>query len=187
MTRAVLDRTEMDAALRATWPGLRSYVVALLGGRGEHADDVMQETALYLWNHRERLDAPENFPRWAFRVAYFHAKSKRRDLARAHAAVFGEEFFERLAEAAEPLFSAESEARLRALRHCVAEVPEAERTLLVSHYGEGRPLTVLAKSLGLSADAMHQRASRLRRALRTCMKRRIAEPETNEPTPFPLS
>ncbi len=187
MSEPVLNRTGMDAALRAVWPGLRSYVVALLGGRGEHADDVMQETALHLWNNRERLDAPENFTRWAFRVAYFKAKSKRRDLARANATLFGEELFERIADAGEPLFSAECEARLNALRHCVAEAPPAERELLVGHYGEGRPLIALARALGLSPDAMHQRACRLRRALRSCMKRRFDAGDARETIPFPLS
>ena len=187
MTAPAFDRTEMDVALRAAWPGLRSYVVALLGGRGEHADDVLQEAALYLWNNRERLDAPENFSRWAYRVAYFKAKSKRRDLARANATVFGEEFFERIADAGEPLFSAESEARLNALRRCVAEAPAEERALLVGHYGEGRPLTALAQKFGLSADAIHQRACRLRRALRACMKRRVVSAEPHDTIPFPLS
>lgn len=164
----------LDEALRAVWPGLKAYVVSLLGGRREHADDVLQETALFIWNNREKIAGMENFEGWAFRIAYFKAQSKRRDLARDRHTVFSEALFEKLAEEAETTFRADAESRLNALGACVGKVSADDRSILVWCYVENRSLTELARRLGRSADAVHQKISRIRRALRVCLEKRLA-------------
>ena len=167
MSRVTADN--LDEALRTVWPGLKAYVVSLLGAHREHVDDVLQEAALFIWNNREKLAEVENFNGWAFRIAYFKAQSKRRDLARDRHTAFSEALFEKLAEEAEERFGTHAQERLNALGECVKKLPGDERALLVWRYVDNRPLTELAHTLGRSADSLHQRVSRLRRALRACM------------------
>lgn len=159
----------LDEALRSVWPGLRAYVLSLLAGRREQVDDVLQETALFIWNNREKLAEIRSFNAWAFRIAYFKAQARRRDLARDRSTVFSEELFEKLAEEAETRFSRGD--RLAALGECVKKMPDDARALLVWRYVDNRPLTELARNMGRSADSIHQRICRLRRALRACMEK----------------
>lgn len=173
MARVTPDN--LDEALRAVWPGLRAYVLSLLAGRRDQVDDVLQEAALFIWNNREKLAEIENFNAWAFRIAYFKAQSKRRDLARDRHTVFSEELFEQLAEAGESRFGDASERRLKTLAECVQKASADDRALLVWRYVENRALTELAALTGRSADSVHQRVCRLRKSLRLCMDKH-AEP-----------
>ena len=163
----------LDTALRTVWPGLRAYVTSLLLGRRDEVDDVMQEAALFIWNNREKLAEVENFNAWAFRIAYFKAQAKRRDLARDRHTMFSEQLFEKLAEEAELRFGEDSEKRLSTLADCVAKAPADDRSLLIWRYVDNRPLTELATKLGKSSDSVHQRICRRRKALRACMDKSI--------------
>ncbi len=138
------------------------------------ADDVLQETALFIWNNREKLAEVDDFRPWAFRIAYFKAQSKRRDLSRDRHTVFSEAIFERLAAEAEASFSGDNESLLNALGECVRVVSDDDRALLVWRYSDNKSLVDLARLLGRSADSLHQKISRLRRGLRACMEKRLA-------------
>lgn len=172
-TKAPVTEATLDVALRAVWPGLNAYVVSMLGAHRHLADDVMQETALFVWEHRSELPTVRNFDAWVFRTAYFKTLSLRRDLARRKEALIGDELFEKIAGAATES-AGETEARLDALRSCVASVPADDRRLLDWRYRENRTLTEIAPLLKQTANALHQRICRVRRSLRNCVEAKLA-------------
>lgn len=173
---APVNEANLDTALQAVWPGLRAYVVSMLGAHRHLADDVLQETALFVWEKRSELPEVRNFNGWVFKAAYFKTQSCRRDLARKKETVMSNEIFELIAEAAGESEAA-TEERMTALRACISSVSDTEQRLLERRYSEKQPVAVIAAALKISENLMSQRLSRLRRFLRNCVEQRLASGE----------
>lgn len=160
-------------ALRAAWPGLRAYVVALLGPHRDLADDVLQESSIHVWEHRDELPGVRNFNAWLFTIARFKVLGSRRDLARRNETLLADDVFDLLDIAAQRLLADGHEHRLVALESCLARLRDDDRDLLQWRYRDRKKLTDLAAALGKPADALHRRVSRLRRALRLCVETKL--------------
>jgi RNA polymerase sigma-70 factor (ECF subfamily) len=65
-------------------------------------------------------------------------------------------------------------ARVDALRDCLDRAPADARRLLELRYFEGRSCDEVAAESGLGLAAVYQRLSRLHRALKLCIERRLA-------------
>jgi DNA-directed RNA polymerase specialized sigma24 family protein len=108
-TAFTVTEATLDEALRSVWPGLRAYVVSMLGPQRHLIDDILQETALFVWEKRAELPEVKNFDAWVFRAAYFKTLCARRELARGKEAMISDELFERIAHAAAEESPAQSE------------------------------------------------------------------------------
>jgi RNA polymerase sigma-70 factor (ECF subfamily) len=67
------------------------------------------------------------------------------------------------------------EDELAALKRCLAELKENDRSLLAEKYGNGAALEELARTERQSVGYLKQRLFRLRRRLGECVRRRVAE------------
>ena len=65
-------------------------------------------------------------------------------------------------------------ARVDALRDCLESAPPHARRLLELRYFEGRSCEEVARAVGVKLPAIYQRLSRLHRALKECVERRMA-------------
>lgn len=164
---------DLAREIRDLQPGLREYIAGLLGGL-DGADDLVQETNLFLWSKREDFVPGTNFRAWAMRVAWFKVMAERRDRARQGKVVFSEPMLEQLAARAVERLP-ESDARLGALRHCLEKTRPQDRRILEWKYGRSASLTELAASTGCAAAALHKTISRLRIALRHCVEKKLKE------------
>jgi RNA polymerase sigma-70 factor (ECF subfamily) len=70
-----------------------------------------------------------------------------------------------------------SGARVDALRDCLDAAPEEARRMLELRYFEERSCDDVAAQVGIGLDAVYQRLSRLHRALKVCIERRLADGE----------
>ncbi|MDR2980766.1 MAG: sigma-70 family RNA polymerase sigma factor [Puniceicoccales bacterium] len=165
----------LSTALQAVWPGLRAYVVSILAQHRDMADDVLQETAIHVWEHKSELPSVQNFNKWIFRIAYFKVLSSRRDLARRAELQLSDEAFDILEKSASDLLSKGYEKRLATLESCMGKLKKDDLHMLVWHYYEKRQLTELATMAGRSVNSIHLRISRLRRALRLCVENNLGE------------
>jgi len=75
--------------------------------------------------------------------------------------------------------------RIEALRDCLEKAPTAARRMLELRYFEGRSCEEVSKLVGIGLAALYQRLSRLHRALKTCVERRLAQPDCDLPSPTP--
>ncbi|MEI6236786.1 MAG: sigma-70 family RNA polymerase sigma factor [Planctomycetota bacterium] len=64
--------------------------------------------------------------------------------------------------------------RVEALRDCLAALPAASRRVLELRYFDERSCAHVARESGVGIDAIYQRLSRLHRALKKCIERRLA-------------
>lgn len=152
---------------------LLEFAAGLLGG-ADGSDDVVQETSLFLWEHRDDYEPGSDFRAWALRVARFKVMAARRDDFRERRLRFSEETIERISERAEARASG-SERRLKALAHCLGRTRPQDRRLLEWKYVKRGSLTELAEVVGESANGIHKKISRLRLGLRECVEKSISQ------------
>jgi RNA polymerase sigma-70 factor, ECF subfamily len=170
---AVLAPATFDALLVEVLPRLRGYVASLLGGWAA-VEDVVQDACMVMLQKRDTFEAGTNFTAWAFRVAYFTATSWRRDMQREGRVMFSDTFFQHAAAIAEGHFT-EASGIHDALGLCLQKLPPDDRDLLHLKYVEQVSLTEHAQASGRNANAVHKTISRIRLALRQCIRRHLDE------------
>ena len=146
------------------------YVLSLVPNPHD-AEDLYQQTNLFLWREFDRFEEGTNFVSWACAVAYHEVLAWRKRKSRERL-VFSDDF---LAAVSAALVSGAEriESRLQALSSCVQKLPEHHRELLELRYGERGRTEAIAKKLGRKADAVHRMLSRIRRALFNCINQKV--------------
>lgn len=136
------------------------------------AEDIFQEVWLKLANALNRGDRVEDQARWCRGVArnlVLHHWRDQRD-----AKVVADSEFVDLVEAA--FDEAEPDDwsdRRHALAECLQTLPEKSRQLLGLKYESGCSIAAIAITLRQSVDAVTKSLLRLRRALASCVERRV--------------
>ncbi|MDA0284608.1 MAG: sigma factor-like helix-turn-helix DNA-binding protein, partial [Planctomycetota bacterium] len=115
---------------------------------------------------------------WAFRIAYLQTLAHFKRARRGHWLGFSSELVETLANEAEPLLT-DFEQRHGALRHCVEKLQENDREIVRAHYETELSLAEISAEAGRSVGALKQVLFRVRRALRACIERQLAEGVAN--------
>ena len=145
---------------------LRRYLF-VLGATADRLDDLVQE--VFVVALQKRIEDRGHGPVAAFlrAVAKNLLLRERRDAGR-----------QREVELADEVWQArcggdDGEARLAALRECVAALPARGRQLLERCYGARAGRVGLGREFGLLPDGVKTALRRLRAALRECVQRRL--------------
>jgi RNA polymerase sigma-70 factor (ECF subfamily) len=149
---------------------LLRYIMTFIPRRDD-AEEVLQRTAMVLWEKFGEYDREREFLPWALRVAYFEVLNFRKQLARDRL-VFREEVIEALAETRQAQAS-RLEAQRQALRLCLSELSADDQLLLKRRYGDAESIAALADERGKTAKALYRRLDRLRELIAGCAQRRI--------------
>src|SRR5262252_6627515 len=121
------DRDALELLLRGVYRPLRAFVLPLVGA--SHADDVLQEIALIIFQNLRYLRHPAAFRAWAFRLAsrrafrYLKRETRWKRLETAPEVIAALPAPQPLPEALEP-------SLLTTLQH----VSPASRAVLLLHY-----------------------------------------------------
>jgi len=121
------DRDALEALLRRFYRPLRAYITPLVGS--SHADDVLQEIALTIFQNLRYLRHPAAFRSWAFRLASRRAFRYLKREARWKRLETAPEVIAAL-PAPQPLPEALEPSLLTTLQH----VSPASRAVLLLHY-----------------------------------------------------
>lgn len=149
---------------------LLRYVMALVPNVSD-ARDVVQETAIALWEALGMYDPERPFVPWACRFAlnearmHLRTESRRRRFIEEDVAAL---LAERRMELAAPL-----DARREHLRDCLGRLPEDQRRLVRGYYFDDESIEVLATRLGRGRAAIHKPLQRTRQALEHCIERKL--------------
>jgi RNA polymerase sigma-70 factor (ECF subfamily) len=143
------------------------YVAALVPNVAD-AEDIVQQTALALWEKFEAYDPSQSFTPWACRFALNKAKQwiERRQRWQA---LLERGLAEELAQRREEL-QPELEARLKHLEGCLNKLPEEQRSLVEGYYYRRESIERLAESSGRTVAASYKTLQRIRQALQTCVE-----------------
>jgi RNA polymerase sigma-70 factor (ECF subfamily) len=66
-----------------------------------------------------------------------------------------------------------------ALARCLRELPDLQRRTVEMHYLEGRPCERIAARTKRRVEAVYMSLSRIRRRLKECVERRLADDQGN--------
>lgn len=155
-------------------PQILRAVMTYVPQRGD-ARDIVQDTAVALWDHFQEYDAERPFANWAIGYArifvrrYFRSVKRRVSLT------------EKAAEAL--LIEAEArdatrEQREMALAQCLQELPAQGRSLIEGYYFAEQSIPALAANQGRTVDAVYKTMQRLRQILFHCINSKLTEPTT---------
>jgi RNA polymerase sigma-70 factor (ECF subfamily) len=143
------------------------YVAALVPNATD-AEDIVQQTALALWEKFDAYDPTLPFTPWACRFALnkAHQWIERRQRWQAlleHG--LAEELTHRRQE-----LQPEFDLRLRHLEGCLRKLPQGQRTLVEGYYYERTGIETLAEQSGRSPAATYKMLQRIRHTLRLCVE-----------------
>ncbi|MBK9137353.1 MAG: sigma-70 family RNA polymerase sigma factor [Verrucomicrobia bacterium] len=146
------------------------YVAALVPHVPD-AEDIVQETALALWEKFDAYDPSQPFTPWACRFALNKARQwiERRQRWQA---LLDHGLAEELALRRQEL-QPELERRLRHLEDCLGRLPTEQRALVEGYYYERADVESLARRAGSSVAATYKMLQRIRQSLRCCIERQV--------------
>ena len=149
------------------------YVAALVPNVAD-AEDIVQQTALALWEKFDAYDPNQPFTPWACRFALNKARQWTERRQRWQILLAGG-LAEELAQRRDAL-RPELELRLGHLEGCLGRLPEGHRSLVEGYYYRRDAIENLSKASSQSVAATYKTLQRVRQALQRCIED-AAKPE----------
>ena len=148
--------------------------VAVLVPNVTDAEDIVQQTAVTLWDKFDSYDPARPFTPWACRFALNKARQWIEQRQRWQA-LLDHGLAEELAQRRQDL-QPELERRLKHLEACLDKLPPGQRALVEAYYYERSNIESLAGRTGRTAAALYKMLQRIRQALQLCVENQ-AKPE----------
>jgi RNA polymerase sigma-70 factor (ECF subfamily) len=143
------------------------YVAALVPNVAD-AEDIVQQTALALWEKFDAYDSSQPFTPWACRFALNKAKQWIERRQRWQTLLEGG-LAEELARRREDL-RPEIETRLKHLEGCLSKLPVEQRSIVEGYYYRRDGIEKLAEHSGRTVAATYKTLQRIREVLQLCME-----------------
>jgi RNA polymerase sigma-70 factor (ECF subfamily) len=164
--RAAAQQRFLSLFLRSEREVFR-YVAALVPNVAD-AEDIVQQTALSLWEKFDAYDSSQPFTPWACRFALNKTKQWIERRQRWQALLEGG-LAEELAQRREEL-RPEIEIRLKHLESCLNKLPEERRSIVQGYYYRREGIEKVAEHSGRTVAATYKTLQRIREALHLCME-----------------
>jgi len=147
------------------------YVCSLISNRA-HAEDVVQEVSMALWEKRGQYDPDRNFFVWMRSFArvqvllyYRHQSKMPRQLS--------ELAVERLLTCVDQ-HQQTVDDQITALRHCIKALPEAHQKLLAQFYNATDDVSQMAGTMDVQPGTIYVKIHRIRKGLLKCVQRQLS-------------
>ena len=143
------------------------YVAALVPNISD-ADDIIQQTAIALWERFDSYDPAQPFTPWACRFALNKARqwmARRRRWQVLLENGLAEELEQRKQE-----ISSELDAKLSRLQKCLDHLPEDHHRLVEGFYFHRENIKKLAEKSNRTVDATYKMLQRIRQSLQACIE-----------------
>jgi len=143
------------------------YVAALVPNVTD-AEDIVQQTAMALWEKFDSYDPSQPFTPWACRFALNKTRQWIERRQRWQALLEGG-LAEELAQRRDEM-RPELEARLKHLEKCLGKLPEKQRSLVEGYYYRRDDIEALAEHSGSTVAATYKMLQRVRHILQNCIE-----------------
>jgi RNA polymerase sigma-70 factor (ECF subfamily) len=141
--------------------------VAVIVPNVADAEDIVQQTAVALWEKFDAYDPAQPFTPWACRFALNKARQWIERRQRWQVLLengLAEELEQRRDE-----MRPELEGQLRNLEGCLAKLPEEQKSLVEGYYHQRSSIEELAARHGRTVAATYKSLQRIRQALQECV------------------
>jgi RNA polymerase sigma-70 factor (ECF subfamily) len=163
---------ELVTLIATSQKPLFAYIRTLIGPNGD-VDDILQEVNLVLWRRGHELESRGQFLAWACHIAYLQVLAHFQKRRREKIVVLDEDVLALLAE----FVSEEVEridARLEALRGCLAKLAPTQRRMILLRYEDGGTVQKVAADLDRPVGSVRVALHRVRQLLADCIGRALA-------------
>jgi RNA polymerase sigma-70 factor (ECF subfamily) len=143
------------------------YVAALVPNVAD-AEDIVQQTAIALWEKFDTYDPAQPFTPWACRFALNKTKQWIERRQRWQALLQGG-LAEELAQRREELLP-DIERRLKHLEGCLNQLPAEQRSMVEGYYYRRDGIEKVAEGSGRTVAAAYKTLQRIRQALQACIE-----------------
>jgi RNA polymerase sigma-70 factor, ECF subfamily len=151
---------------------LLKYLITIVHNLHD-AEDLLQQSALVLWQKFDTFEQGTDFLRWACRISYLTAMNFLRT-KRLKSIYLSEELLGELA--AKQLDRLEKQDRYREyLPECLGKLSQKDREFVQMCYVGAGNFSDIAARIGRTADSVYHSLHRIRRALFNCVQRAIAQ------------
>ncbi|MAT15387.1 MAG: RNA polymerase subunit sigma [Planctomyces sp.] len=149
---------------------LYAFIFALVP-RHDAAEEILQETALYLWKEFGQFEPGSSFYHWARAVAFNRVRDYRHQQHRDTVVLFEPKLLEELATQQEEL-QPELEERWERFSVCMGKMRPVDQQLYKTYYTTRLTAEELAKKESRSVYAIRKSIQKIRRLLFQCVNRR---------------
>jgi RNA polymerase sigma-70 factor (ECF subfamily) len=149
---------------------IRNFIYSIHPEAGD-LDDLMQDTAISLWEKFDTFDPSREFLPWAMRLAYFEVLRFRKKRSRDRL-VFSDQLVDVLAGEAPEAMPAEPVRQ--ALESCLCRLDARARDVIEARYGQGTSISDLAAARNESVHRLYRILEKVRGLLIACVRRQLA-------------
>lgn len=132
------------------------------------AEDIVQQTAIALWEKFDSYDPTQPFTPWACRFALNKTRQWLERRQRWQALLQGG-LAEELAQRRDEL-RPELEVRLKHLEGCIGKLPAEQRSIVERYYYDRTGIEKVAGDSGRSVEATYKALQRIRASLQICIE-----------------
>lgn len=163
------DRSAFDVVIRSRIDAVYRTSLAILGSEADAAD-ATQETFVSAWRHRDALRDPDSFDAWLGRINLnaCRAQLRRRGRTKVREIRLLDPEDDREPASTEPAL-ADRIADADAFDRAFARLSVDDRSVLVLHHLQERPVAEIAAVLGTPVGTIKSRLHRARAALESAL------------------
>lgn len=172
MARERPDKQEFLRHFLSSESSLRGYILTHVRDFGV-AEDLLQQTALVLWQKFDQYDPGRPFLAWALGVARLEILNAAR---RRPGRSLVESDLDGLVVGEYLRLESELPLRRQLLRSCLQHLPASMTEAVRLRYEEGSPLDQIAARLGKSLAAIKVTLHRARLSLQDCVRMKASTP-----------
>ena len=166
------ERIELFVKLLGTHQQqVHRYVLCLVPSAHD-ADDILQETNLFLWREFHKFEEGTSFTAWACAVAFHKVLAWRKQRSRDKL-VYCDQFLEAVHRELINGIDRQDE-RASALQKCMERLPQRQRDVLHLRYGCSQRVDEIAQLQNSTSDAIYRLLSRVRQGLLNCVNNALA-------------
>ncbi len=132
-------------------------------------DEAFQEASIVMWQKWEQLDSADNFFPWACMIARLKSMHVRRKHGRDRL-VFDDDLWELLADEAAAESAESHQQETHALDHCLNELKQHQRELVLRAYQDKGSIKELAVSQDTTPERLYKVLARLKTRLQDCVE-----------------
>jgi RNA polymerase sigma-70 factor, ECF subfamily len=146
------------------------YVMVLVPDVAD-ARDVVQETAVALWQKIDEYDPDKPFAPWACRFALNEARMYLRSQSRRQK-LLADDVLESLG-ALRQQNAEHLDVRRVHLRECLGCLPDQQRDIVHAHYFDGLSISEISEQFDRGVEAVYKSLQRIRRGLHNCIQGKL--------------
>ena len=167
-------KTEFIELLTPNYYKIHSFILSLVANKAD-AEDILQATIAYMWEHFEDFELGTKFLSWAFTLAKYQVLTYRKKKQRS-IVYFSNEAI-RLIESETEKLSEEMDRRFDTLQKCIKKLRDVDMTIINKRFENDISVKNLAVEYKVSPNVIYKRLAKIKKALLICVNRHIANGE----------